>query len=89
MSEDFDIGFERRLGDEIMRDIRRDPDYVDDPMLLDHVNAIWGPLVDVARRRGEIGADTDSRFAWQAFLVRDRSVNAFALPGGLSASTSG
>ena len=24
----------------------------------------------------------DERFAWEAFLVRDRSVNAFALPGG-------
>ena len=82
VSEDFDIGFERRLGEEIMRDIRRDPDYVDDPVLLEHVNAIWASLVDVARQRGEIGPDTDSRFAWQAFLVRDRSVNAFALPGG-------
>ncbi len=82
VSEDFDIGFERSLGDEIMRDIRRDPDYLDDPILLDHVNAIWRPLVEAARRRGEIGPDLDQRFAWQVFLVRDRSVNAFALPGG-------
>ena len=27
-------------------------------------------------------ADIDQRFAWEPFLVRDRSVNAFALPGG-------
>ena len=38
--------------------------------------------VAAARARGDIGADIDERFAWEAFLVRDRSVNAFALPGG-------
>jgi len=31
---------------------------------------------------GNISADIDHRFAWEPFLVRDRSVNAFALPGG-------
>jgi predicted Zn-dependent protease len=31
---------------------------------------------------GNIDADTDQAFAWEPFLVRDRSVNAFALPGG-------
>ena len=31
---------------------------------------------------GNIGPDTDERFAWEPFLVRDRAVNAFALPGG-------
>ena len=33
-SEDFNLGTERRLGDEIMREIRADPDYLDDPVLL-------------------------------------------------------
>ena len=65
-----------------MREIRRDPDYSDDPLLLEYLESIWQPLVTQARRSGHIGADTDERFAWQAFLVRDRSVNAFALPGG-------
>ena len=32
--------------------------------------------------RGNINADVDARLAWEPFLVRDRSVNAFALPGG-------
>jgi predicted Zn-dependent protease len=31
---------------------------------------------------GNIGPDIAERFAWEPFLVRDRSVNAFALPGG-------
>ena len=82
VSENFGVGTERKLGDEIMREIRRDPDYLDDPVLLDYLNSIWQPLVETARQRGEISADTSQRYAWEAFLVRDRSVNAFALPGG-------
>ncbi len=65
-----------------MAQVRRDPAYLDDPVLLDYVQSLWSPLVDVARDKGEIGPETDSMFAWEAFLVRARSVNAFALPGG-------
>lgn len=82
VSEQVGVGTERRLGDQIMREIRRDPDYLDDPLLLEYVQSLWSPLVAAARARGDIGADLDARFAWEAFLVRDRSVNAFALPGG-------
>jgi predicted Zn-dependent protease len=82
VSEDFDVATERRLGERIMRAVRSDPAYLDDPLLLDYVQSLWQPLVAAARQRGEIGADVDSAFAWEAFLVRDRSVNAFALPGG-------
>lgn len=81
-SEDLSVGTERRLGDQIMRDVRRDPDYLDDPVLLEYLQSVWGPLVAAARERGDIAPDLDQRFAWEAFLVRDRSVNAFALPGG-------
>lgn len=81
-SEDFGVGAERKLGDQIMREIRRDPDYSDDPVLLEYLQGVFQPLVAAARRRGEIGPDLDQRFAWEPFLVRDRSVNAFALPGG-------
>lgn len=82
VSSDFGPGAERRLGEQVMRDIRRDPDYLDDPLLLEYLQSIWEPLVAAARQRGNINAETDSRFAWEVFLVRDRSVNAFALPGG-------
>jgi beta-barrel assembly-enhancing protease len=82
ISEGFDVGTERRLGEHIMREIWRDPDYMDDAALLDYVQTVWQPLVAQAKQRGDIGADIENRFAWQPFLVRERSVNAFALPGG-------
>ena len=81
-AEDFSVGTERALGEQIMREIRRDPAYLDDPLLLDYLQSLWQPLVDAARARGDITADIDQQLAWEAFLVRDRSVNAFALPGG-------
>ena len=81
-SEDFSIATERQLGEAIMREIRADPDYIDDPVLLEYLQALFQPLVAQARVRGNIGPDVDARLAWEPFLVRDRSVNAFALPGG-------
>jgi len=73
---------ERRIGDRIAASIYRDPDYVDDPVLVDYLQGIWQPLMAAARVRGELSAELDERFAWQVFLIRDRSINAFALPGG-------
>jgi predicted Zn-dependent protease len=35
-----------------------------------------------ARARGELSEEIEERFSWRLLLVRDRSVNAFALPGG-------
>ena len=81
-AEDFSVGTERKLGEQIMREIRRDPDYLDDPLLLEYLQSLWQPLVAQSRAMGNIGTDIDERFAWEPFLVRDRSVNAFALPGG-------
>jgi predicted Zn-dependent protease len=81
-SADFSVGAERKIGDEIMREIRVDPDYIDDPLLFEYLQSVWDPLVAAGRRLGNITADIDQRFAWQPFLVRDPSVNAFALPGG-------
>jgi predicted Zn-dependent protease len=81
-SDEFNLNTEKRIGDQIMREIRRDPDYLDDPVLLDYLQALWQPLVSAARSRGDIDRDSDGLFPYEAFLVRDRSVNAFALPGG-------
>ena len=81
-AEDFSAGTERRLGEQIMADIVRDPDYLDDPVMVEYLLSLWTPLVASARARGELDADIDQQFAWEAFLVRDRTVNAFALPGG-------
>ncbi len=81
-SEDFSVSAERRVGDQVMREGRRDPAYLDDPVLLEYLNSLWLPLVEAARAKGEIEPEIDRAFAWEAFLVRDRSVNAFAMPGG-------
>jgi len=81
-SEDFSLATEHKLGEEIMREIRIDPDYLDDPVLLEYLQSLWQPLLAQARARGNITADIDQRLAWEPFLVRDKEVNAFALPGG-------
>lgn len=73
---------ERALGDRIMRSIRPDPAVIDDPVLAEHIDDLWQRLVSAARRRGDITTEVDSQFAWETFLVREPSVNAFALPGG-------
>jgi predicted Zn-dependent protease len=80
--EDFPISTERKIGDRIARDIYRDPDYLDDPVLVDYLGTIWQDLLKAARARGHLPTELDDRFAWTLFLVRDPSVNAFALPGG-------
>ena len=73
---------ERKIGDRVMRDLYRDPLLIDDPVLSDHVDSLWQSLLDSARLRGELTPELQERFAWRVMLLRDRSVNAFALPGG-------
>jgi predicted Zn-dependent protease len=77
-----DIHDERRLGERIMRELRRDPDFLDDPLLTDYIHHLFDPLVEAARARGDIAPEADRAYAWDTFQVRDRAVNAFALPGG-------
>ena len=79
---DMTVAAERRLGDRIMREIYRDPDYIDDPLLGEYLQSIWRPLRDASKMRGELTPDIEERFAWEVMQIRDRSVNAFALPGG-------
>ncbi|WP_245192116.1 M48 family metalloprotease, partial [Herbaspirillum sp. 3C11] len=75
---------ERKLGEQIMRDIRRDPDYLDDGPVLEYLNNFGSNLVSVRPDvRGEAGYD------FFFFAVRDPVLNAFALPGGFIAVHSG
>jgi beta-barrel assembly-enhancing protease len=76
------IAAERRLGDSIARDLYRDPDYLDDPVLVDYLNSLWQPLLGAARARGDVPPELSDRLAWQLLISRDKRVNAFALPGG-------
>ena len=79
---DLSTAAERKIGDRIARELYRDPDYIDDPVLVEYIQGIWQPLLAGARARGELTGDIDQRFAWQVLLGKDRSINAFALPGG-------
>ncbi|MEO8014726.1 MAG: M48 family metalloprotease [Polaromonas sp.] len=81
-NSDLSPAAERRIGDRIAASIYRDPDLVEDPVLADYLQGIWQPLMTAARARGELSAELDERFAWELFMIRDRSINAFALPGG-------
>jgi predicted Zn-dependent protease len=68
---------ERKLGEEIMSDIRRDRDYLDDDAIVEYLNNFGDNLVSFAPgARGETNAD------FFFFTVRDPMINAFALPGG-------
>ena len=78
--EDLSPVMERKLGEEIMRDIKRDRDYLDDDPILEYLNNFGDALVASAPgARGETGAD------FFFFAVRDPMLNAFALPGGFIA----
>ncbi len=80
--QEMSIAAEARLGQRIARELFRDPDYLDDPLLVDYVDRIWQPLLQAGRARGDISSELSERFAWQVLLGRDRTINAFALPGG-------
>ena len=80
--EGMTTGAERKIGERVARELYRDPDYIDDPVLAEYVQGIWQPLMAAARERGELSAEMEERFAWEILLGKDRSINAFALPGG-------
>ena len=79
---DMNVATERKLGERVARELYRDPDYIDDPVLDEYVLEIWNRLLAAARARGELTAELDDRFAWQVLLGKDRVINAFAVPGG-------
>jgi predicted Zn-dependent protease len=71
---------ERHIGEQIMREIRRDPDYIDDPEITGYVQSVGYRLVSVS---------SDARQEFTFFVVRDRTINAFAMPGGFVGVHSG
>lgn len=76
------LGQERHIGDSIAKEIYKDADYVDDPIVLEYVQSIWFNLIEAAKFRGDISSEMQERFAWEVLLIKDPSINAFALPGG-------
>jgi predicted Zn-dependent protease len=75
--EELSPTMERKLGEQIMHDIRRDRDYLDDEAVSEYMNNFGQALVSARpESRGEAGFD------FFFFVVRDPQMNAFALPGG-------
>ena len=71
---------ERRIGESVMREIRADLSYSDDPEITDYLNSLGNRLA---------AASADSRQEFYFFLIVDPQVNAFALPGGFIGVNSG
>jgi predicted Zn-dependent protease len=65
---------EKRIGDMAMREIRRDPQYVADPEVKSYLNALGQRLVS---------ASAEVRQPFIFFALRDPTINAFAIPGGV------
>ncbi|MGH8729381.1 MAG: M48 family metalloprotease [Burkholderiales bacterium] len=64
----FSLAQEREIGEEIMRQIRSDPAFLDDAEITQYLN--------------DLGYRLESRQSLTFFGVRDPTINAFALPGG-------
>lgn len=67
------VNAERRLGERIMVEIRRDPAYLDDPEVADYIGQLGQRLASHAE---------GARQPFEFFVVKDAMLNAFALPGG-------
>ena len=65
---------ERRIADSILRDVMSSNEVISDPEIVDYVQNLGQKLVD----------NSPSRFeAFQFFVVNDKSINAFAMPGAI------
>ncbi|WP_322047834.1 M48 family metalloprotease [Paraburkholderia sp. J67] len=69
---------ERRVGERVMREIRRDPDYIGDWLVLDYLDSVAARLSASAAAQFIGGYRPD----FDLFAVRDAQINAFSLPGG-------
>ena len=71
---DFSPAMEKRVGESIMRDIRlHEPAYVEDPEINGYLNRLGTRLV---------AQSTEARHDFEFFVLRDATLNAFAMPGG-------
>lgn len=71
---------ERKLGEQVLREIRFSGQYLDDPEVNGYLNELGQRLV---------AASPDVPWDFQFFAVNDQGINAFALPGGFVGVNSG
>jgi predicted Zn-dependent protease len=76
---------ERKLGERVMREIRSDPDYIDDWLLVDYLDSVSHKLA-VAAQDAYLGVYVPE---FEVFGVRDPQINAFSLPGGFIGMNTG
>uniref|UniRef100_Q47BG2 Peptidase M48, Ste24p n=1 Tax=Dechloromonas aromatica (strain RCB) TaxID=159087 RepID=Q47BG2_DECAR len=73
-SNDFSIATEKKIGQQIMHEIRwREPSYLDDADIEAYLNQLGGRLAAVSN---------DPGFGFYFFPINDPNINAFAMPGG-------
>ncbi|WP_434515630.1 M48 family metalloprotease [Dechloromonas sp. ARDL1] len=73
-SSEFSLSTEKKIGMQIMHDIRwREPAYLDDADIETYLNQLGGRLAAVSN---------DPGFGFTFFAINDPNINAFAMPGG-------
>ena len=70
---EFSPAMERRIGESVMLEIRRDPAWLDDPEVSAYLNRLGSRLS---------AQSEESRQDFEFFALRDSTLNAFAMPGG-------
>ena len=70
---EFSPAMERRIGESVMLEIRRDPAWIDDPEISSYLNRLGNRLS---------AQSEESRQEFEFFALRDSTLNAFAMPGG-------
>lgn len=73
-SNDLSLATEKKIGQQIMHEIRwREPSYLDDADVEAYLNQLGGRLAAVS---------SDPGFGFYFFAINDPNINAFAMPGG-------
>ena len=73
-SEELSLAAEKKIGEQIMDEIRwREPSYLDDPDVETYLNQLGGRLVAMS---------SDPGMGFYFFPIDDPTINAFAMPGG-------
>ena len=73
---------ERRIGLQIMHQIRSDPSYLDDPEIASYLNGLGHKLISHS-------TEASPGQSFEFFALQDSTINAFALPGGFMGFNSG
>jgi predicted Zn-dependent protease len=70
---EFSPAMERRIGESVMQDMRRDAAWLDDPEVNGYLNRLGNRLS---------AQSEESRQEFEFFALKDPTLNAFAMPGG-------